>query len=280
MLQHHFPRGFLLVASLVALLSPRPATAQYPVGDRVQSMTLGRSYYESRGPGYTAYYPSAIYASDYSFYPGKYTDDYRPSRFATSYGAYSTKPSGYAPIMMTSLNYPEVYGSYTMGLGPSGSVAPVFQTLPDNPPSDRPVGAPYAPLSRPLADVPYNRPSELTTMRQPAAQPALIDVLVPADATLSFQGTVMPETGSVRQFQSPPLSPGRTYSYDVQATWRTADGKDVTRTRQVSVSPGEHALVDLTREEMPSAGELGNERPMLHTLPLPKMREAPPAPKK
>ena len=280
MLQHHFPRGFLLVASLVALLSPRPATAQYPIGDRVQSSTTSRPYYESRGPGYTTYYPSATFAGDYSFYPGKYTGDYSPSRFATSYGAYSTKPSGYAPVMMTSLNYPEVYGSYTMGLGPSGSVAPVFQTLPDNPPSDRPVGAPYAPLSRPLADVPYNRPTELTTVAKPAAKTALIDVLVPADATLSFQGITMPETGAVREFQTPPLLPGRTYSYDVRATWRTADGQDVTRTRHVTVRPGEHALLDLNREEMPSAGESENERPTLRTLPLPQMREAPPTPQK
>ena len=102
---HLFPRGSLLVVGLLALLTPRPATAQYPVGDRGQSTTIGHPYYESRGPGYTTYIPSASRAGDYAFYPGKYTGDYRPSRFATSYGAYSTRPSGYSPIMMTSLNY-------------------------------------------------------------------------------------------------------------------------------------------------------------------------------
>jgi len=38
--------------------------------------------------------------------------------------------------------------------------------------------------------------------------------------------------------------------------------------------------VDLNRVEMPSAGDLGNERPTLRTLPLPQMREAPPTPQK
>jgi len=246
-------------------------------------MTVGRPYYESRGPGYSVYYPTSLYAADYSFYPGKYTGDYRAGRFATTNGRYATMPSGYSPIMMTSLNYPEVYGSYTVGLGPSGSVAPPLQTLPDNPPSDNPVGAPYAPLSRPLADVPRDRSAELTTTTltatEPRAKPALIDVQLPAAASLSFQGVPMSDTGSQREFQSPPLLPGRSYTYEVRATWRKSDGSEVVRTRQLTVRAGDHLEVDLNRELTPRPDESENEQPMLRTLPAPLMRDARPAPK-
>ena len=36
-------------------------------------MTAGRSYYESRGPGYSYYVPSATFAGRHDFFPGKYT---------------------------------------------------------------------------------------------------------------------------------------------------------------------------------------------------------------
>jgi uncharacterized protein (TIGR03000 family) len=275
MLRHRFPLGALAAA---VLLSPSAATAQTaPVGDRPTEMSLGRSYTASYGPGYTVYTPSASFAGRYDFYPGKYTGVPLASRFATTNGYYATMPSGYSPIMMTSLNYPEIYGSYVLGIGPLVKVAPGFQTWPDNPPSDRPVGEPYAPLSRPLADVPYNREVvALTTRREPPERPALIDVTVPDGALLSFQGVPMTEeTGALRQFQSPPLAPGRSYTYDVRATWKDGNGREVVRTRHLTVRAGEHLNVDLTRGMMPRAGDLEEPQPELRTQPLRDLRRVP-----
>jgi uncharacterized protein (TIGR03000 family) len=267
----------LTAGALAVLLSPRPAAAQYPVGDRPSQMSTGGAYYESRGPGYSAYTPAANLAGRYDFYPGQYTGNYRPSRFATSNGYYATSPSGYSPIFMTSLNYPGIYGSYAHG--PSAAtvnVVTAFQTTLDNRPSDNPVGAPYAPLQRPLAEVPYKGTVELTARAELAAQPALIDVFLPAEASLSFQGIAMTETGSVREFQSPPLVPGRTYTYDLRATWKTEDGREVARSRRLTVRAGDHLEVDLNRGVMPRADELENERPALRTSPLPRLRESRP----
>jgi uncharacterized protein (TIGR03000 family) len=278
MLRHRFSLMTLAVAALAALLTPRPANAQYPVGDRSAQMTLGRPYYESRGPGYSAYVPSATFAGRYDFYPGKYTGYPIVSRFATTNGYYATLPSGYSPIMFTSLNYPEVYGAYILGPGVSVNVAPPIQTRPDNPPSDNPVGAPYLPLSRPLAEVPEKGVTQLNTVALTSGRPALIDVFLPEKATLSFQGVAMDEEGAVRAFQSPPLVPGRTYTYDVRASWRGDDGREVVRNRKVTVRAGDHLEVDLNRSVMPRAEEPENQQPMLRTRPAPMTREPQRAP--
>jgi uncharacterized protein (TIGR03000 family) len=266
MLRQRFPLGVLAAA---VLLTPSPAGAQLFM-ERASPMTAGRSYTESYGPGYTVYTPSATFAGSYNFYPGKYTGLYLPSNFASTTGYYATMSSGYTPTLFTSLNYPEVYGSYILGAGPLVNVAPAMQTRPNNPPSDFPVGSPYAPLRRPLADVPLNREVVLTTARlETPARPALIDVTVPADAALSFQGVPMTEeTGALRQFQSPPLTSGRTYTYDVRATWKDQDGREVVRTRHLTVRAGDHLTVDLTRGTMPRASD-EETQPELRTQPLP-----------
>ena len=258
MLRKHHLLSTLAVAGLALLLSPRAAPAQYPVGDRPGVMSTGRDYYESRGPGYSAYSPAAVFSGRYDFFPGKYTGYYLPSRFATSNGFYATAPTGETPIMMTSLNYPGIYGSYATGLatGTTVNVAPGFQTVLENRPSDNPVGAPYAPLQRPLAEVPYKDRVELRTR--------------PTELTTD-------ETGPSRQFQSPPLDPGRAYTYDVRASWRAGDGQEVTRNRRLTVRAGDHLELDFNRGLMPPA-EPESERPTLRTRPLPP-RERAPAPR-
>ncbi len=275
MLRHRFPLMTLAVAGLAALLAPRPAAAQYPVGDRGQVMTAGRPYYESRGPGYSYYVPSATFAGRYDYYPGRFSGYPIVSGFATTTGYYSTMPSAYPPTLLTSLNYPEVYGSYVLGPGVMVNVAPRFQTRPDNPPSDNPVGAPYSPLARPLYEVPQKGVTSLSTVSLTAGRPALIDVFLPENATLSFQDTPTKEEGAVRTFQSPPLTPGRTYTYNLRARWRGEDGRDVVRTRRLTVHSGDHLEVDLNpATAMQRAEEPEPERPTLRTQPLP-MRNAP-----
>jgi uncharacterized protein (TIGR03000 family) len=76
---------------------------------------------------------------------------------------------------------------------------------------------------------------------------ARIRVNVPAGAKLWFDDKPTMQTGAVRYFESPALKPGHEYSYEVKAQWRDADGKEVTRTRQVDVSANADASVDFTR---------------------------------
>ncbi len=271
----------LAVAGLALALASQPALAQYyPIGDRRPEMTVGRSYFESHGPGYSLYVPSATFAGRYDFTPGKYTGVYAPTRFASSLGYYGRLASGYSPIMMTSLNYPGIYGAYALGPGGTWNVAPSWQTMPDNRPSDNPVGAPYVPQERPLMDVPLKARVELSSQPELRARAALIDVFLPPQATLTFQGMATSETGGIRVFQSPPLEPGRTYSYDIRATWRSDDGRDVARTQRLTVSAGDHATVDFNRAAPSSLGELENQRPTLRTQPPPMLRDLRPEPRR
>jgi uncharacterized protein (TIGR03000 family) len=84
----------------------------------------------------------------------------------------------------------------------------------------------------------------------PAARDNLarLRVIVPGDAKVWFAGKATRQGGAERRFESPALTPGRSYSYDVKAQWRDKDGKEVTRTRHVDVSANSDRTVDFTRE--------------------------------
>jgi uncharacterized protein (TIGR03000 family) len=66
---------------------------------------------------------------------------------------------------------------------------------------------------------------------------AHLTVKVPGDARVWFENSPTNSTGSVRQFESPPLMPGRSYTYEVRAAW-TENGREVTQTQQIGVTAG------------------------------------------
>ena len=66
----------------------------------------------------------------------------------------------------------------------------------------------------------------------------LITVSLPANAKIWFDEARTTQTGSLRQFLSPPLTPGHEYVYEVKARW-AVDGKEVTRSRRVNVNAGD-----------------------------------------
>jgi len=80
--------------------------------------------------------------------------------------------------------------------------------------------------------------------------PAQINVQVPANAKVWFDGTPTEQTGSNRVFASPALTPGRDYHYTVKAQWREGD-KDVTQLRRVDVRAGANVTVDFNRPAPP-----------------------------
>ena len=71
-------------------------------------------------------------------------------------------------------------------------------------------------------------------------------VRVPADASLSVDGSPTYTTASVRTFETPELAPGKDYAYTFKAEYNK-DGKTVSVTKRVSVSPGKTTDVDLTQ---------------------------------
>jgi uncharacterized protein (TIGR03000 family) len=75
---------------------------------------------------------------------------------------------------------------------------------------------------------------------------ATVQVEVPANAALWFDGVQTKQTGARRTFHTPPLERGHNYHYDVKARWEE-NGKPVERTRRVSVSAGARVTVDFNQ---------------------------------
>jgi uncharacterized protein (TIGR03000 family) len=78
-----------------------------------------------------------------------------------------------------------------------------------------------------------------------AVNTARIRLFVPSGAKVWFGGAETRQTGLVRDFESPPLTPGKDYRYDITARW-TEDGREVTRTRPVDVRANSWVAVDFT----------------------------------
>jgi uncharacterized protein (TIGR03000 family) len=75
------------------------------------------------------------------------------------------------------------------------------------------------------------------------ATTAALEVRLPADAELWFEGVLTTQTGERRLFATPPLHSGVTYSYDVVARWRE-DGRVVVQGQRLLVHAGESLQVD------------------------------------
>jgi uncharacterized protein (TIGR03000 family) len=96
----------------------------------------------------------------------------------------------------------------------------------------------------PPADYSYGAYSPSAPARDNTAH---IRLIVPAGAKVWFGQSATQQTGAVRWFESPQLTPGKQYTYDVKVTWNE-NGKEMTRTRQVDVSANSNTTVDLTRQ--------------------------------
>ena len=94
------------------------------------------------------------------------------------------------------------------------------------------------------------------TLPAPADNRASVWLAVPADAEVWFDGDKTKQTGDLRHFESPPLAPGRSYTYAVRVRW-TKDGKPVEEERQISVRAGASSRLDFSQP----AGE-SDERPI------------------
>jgi uncharacterized protein (TIGR03000 family) len=77
----------------------------------------------------------------------------------------------------------------------------------------------------------------------PTANTAVVQVILPFPrADVWFNDVQTDQTGTTRQFVTPPLTPGQTYTYDVRATWMV-NGQPVTQARQVTVEAGKTSVV-------------------------------------
>ncbi|HLN29321.1 MAG TPA: TIGR03000 domain-containing protein [Gemmataceae bacterium] len=85
---------------------------------------------------------------------------------------------------------------------------------------------------------------------------AFIDLRVPPNARVLFEGQKTTQTGNFRRYISPALTPDKDFTYDVEAQW-TENGRVVKRARKVHVRAGQTVMVDFLRPMATNEG-MGN----------------------
>jgi uncharacterized protein (TIGR03000 family) len=185
---------------------PYPGTAAFPcVGARYFTNT----YY------YAWYYPWYAY---YNYSHGPYANWWQGGGRATYAGGCQDGSCG----------YPGFFGNAWNGY----SVQYRYQPLPGYPT----YGYPYDYPGMPTA------PSLLSDAGRPSA--GTVTVTLPADAQLRFNGAAVSGAGETRTFLTPPLEPGREYSYELTAEV-VRGGERQTLTGRVVVRAGETAKAAL-----------------------------------
>jgi uncharacterized protein (TIGR03000 family) len=72
---------------------------------------------------------------------------------------------------------------------------------------------------------------------------ATVQVLVPANADVWFDGNKSTDFGPMRTVSTPSLQPGKTASFEVKVSW-TENGQPVTRTQRVDVQAGNQRVMN------------------------------------
>jgi uncharacterized protein (TIGR03000 family) len=73
-----------------------------------------------------------------------------------------------------------------------------------------------------------------------------IHLQVPANARVTFDGEKTAQTGSSRDFITPPLPSGKEFSYAVRAEW-TENGQKMESTRSIMIHAGDRVSLDLSK---------------------------------
>jgi len=139
-------------------------------------------------------------------YPYGYSNSYYSRYYSPSYSYYSTPGYSYYTPSYSYSNVPPVY----YGLGESTQSYQSFY-----PPDDT---------------------SSTSTVHMRVNVPA-------ADAEVWFEGAPTQQRGTTRDFESPPLTPGREYTYHIRARWME-NGQMKDQTRTIRVQTGQSLNVD------------------------------------
>lgn len=150
--------------------------------------------------------------------------------------------------------YPGYYG-YGLGYYGGGYYPGAYQSF-YYPYADAYPEAPY-PLTPSLAapGFPFaslGNPALPPAPGAPAGPGAAVNfsVQVPPNAEIWIEGQKTNQTGDLRQFQSPPLSPGMDYQYQIRARW-TEGGAVVDQTRTMRVRAGDQFTVSFGKPAAP-----------------------------
>lgn len=228
--------GVLVLAGL--LLVSSMAQGAYPI-------LRYRGYYR---PGYYGQYYRGFgyYGAPYGYRvvvsPGW---GWGYSGFGPFYGGYSMAYGGYG---YPAPSYGSPLGGYSYPSPSYDNGNPVPYT---NPPATTESDYPPPPQSTPQRPMPQRQLPPPTRDPQEEAEPARentahLTVVVPDGTELWFNGTKTGVTGTRREFDTPPLTPGETYRYTIKARW-SKDGKPVEIIQEVKVQANSSQVIDFTK---------------------------------
>jgi len=207
--------GVVLLAGVLAL----PGTVQ--AGHGGGHGGGGHGGFSHGGYGYGGYGHGGYYHGGYGHgYYGHYGYGYYPGIYGYGWGG-GYYPYSYSPYYYSA---PVYTGIYSVPAYTDVDVTPPVVT--NNPLPEEPNG---------IAPTSYT-----------SANAALVEIRVPANADVWFEGDKTQQKGVDRLFTSPPLESGRKYTYDVKARWMD-HGKPVEVQRHISVQAGRRTVADLRK---------------------------------
>jgi uncharacterized protein (TIGR03000 family) len=124
------------------------------------------------------------------------------------------------------------YGSYLPYYGGYGLGAPVVV--------DNSLSVPVQPASPPPAQTP-----------PPPDNAAHLQLVVPDTAQVFFGGEQTNQTGPIREFVSPPLTPGKVFTYTIAVRYKAPDGQSINDRRLIHVRANDWFRIDFTRPAPP-----------------------------
>ena len=170
---------------------------------------------------------------------------YGPAYGGIPYGGYNSPYGGYG-YLAPGAGYPAGgYGYPAMPYG-NGSSSP-YATPPSRTESNYPPAQPSTPQqAAPQRELPppTRKPQqEEAPLKDNAAR---LTIIVPEGTELWFNGMKTTQTGTRREFDTPPLTPGEDFQYTIKARW-TEGGKPVEVTRTVLVRANTSQVIDLAK---------------------------------
>jgi uncharacterized protein (TIGR03000 family) len=201
--------GMLTLAATVLLLTPNVSQAQRRGWGGGRGWSGG---YGGWGNGYSGSGWGGYGYNGYGWGNRGYLGNY-----GWNYPSYGYSSGWYTPN----------YYNYDFG----ATVMPSYDTY----------GGPYT-YSQPTTQYQGSEYYGNTTNTTQDRNAAEVNVRVPPNAQIWFEGQKTNQQGSYRNFISPPLDPGKDYTYDIRAQW-TENGKSRDETKHVRVRAGQQAMV-------------------------------------
>lgn len=94
----------------------------------------------------------------------------------------------------------------------------------------------------------------------PTSNSAHLRIRVPKDAEVLVEGSRTTTTGTVREFVSPPLEPGKNMIYSILVRYTNSSGRTIEETHSIRVHANEQLDIDCTHQPAAQA-RIDSQRP-------------------